>query len=179
MGWAAMASAQVDWGLRAGINYGAGTSITNATWENKAGWHGGVFMRAKVPVLGLYVQPEAIFTQTKAGVRIDGQGHSDLSLTRFDVPVMVGFRMLQVFRVYAGPTFMTPIHNDSSVGDIVGANFSAGGDIGIGLDLGPILVDARFQSGFGDQMVELRTDNGSAHMDLRPNQWTLSLGWYF
>ena len=66
-------SAQIDFGIKGGINYNNNgeDSFKDATNDvadgasAKTGFHAGVWFRGKLPLLGLYIRPELVYTQVK------------------------------------------------------------------------------------------------------------------
>lgn len=151
-------------GLKAGTNLGtARVSDIHADWENDgitAGIHAGVFGKLNLGLL--YVQPEAYYTFTQARLSNTSirYGTDDLKLDfhRLDIPVMVGFHILDVLRVNAGPFASLALHTNgqSQVVDLEGRAQDFynraiwGWQAGIGIDLWRFTLDGRYETTLGD-----------------------------
>ena len=81
------------------------------------GFHAGLFTRFSV--LGLYAQPELLFTQAGGQIEIQDQVSEnfdqiqELTYNKIDVPIMLGFRMGNVLRVNGGPSFSLILGQDA------------------------------------------------------------------
>jgi hypothetical protein len=110
---------------KSGIGIKAGLSSTEIDFKNEnfiptgaqTGYHLGIFGRFGAG--GFFVQPEVLFTQTsgKFGVNLppfSSQMPVDYQadFNRLDVPVMLGFRMLKVVRLMAGPVASFNINSE-------------------------------------------------------------------
>jgi hypothetical protein len=134
------------------------------------GFHGGLYSRLQIPGIGLYIQPEALFTSSGGKINISDNGNisvSEYKFNKLDVPVMVGFRFFKVLRVNAGPTFNFLLSasetTDGIENDVINDHSnSIGYQAGIGLDLWRIILDLKYEnslSSFGDSMFGIPTDH--------------------
>jgi hypothetical protein len=148
-------------------------SSGNAT----AGFHAGAF--ARVTLGFLYIQPEALFTQSGGEIELsDGilKEVREVEFNKLDFPVMLGTRFLKIFRLQAGPTF-SMLLDASAKGleeDIKSGYKDAtiGYQAGVGLDLWNLVIDAKYEgnlSTFGDELFGFPTDQNN-------NQWIVSVG---
>ncbi|MFN3996872.1 outer membrane beta-barrel protein [Algoriphagus sp.] len=165
-----------------GFGIKAGLSSTEVDFKNKqftpqgaqTGYHIGVFGR--IGGGGFFVQPELLFTQT-SGKFLSGQDQINAQFNRLDIPVMVGMRLLKVFRVQAGPIASLNIDSKlkeagTTVKDVDFENATLGYQAGLGLDFGNLSIDGRYEGGLSKwtkNIQNFQTDN-------RINQWVLSLG---
>lgn len=165
-----------------GFGIKAGLSSTEVDFKNKqfvsqgsqTGYHVGVFGR--IGGGGFFVQPELLFTQTSGKFLSDGE-QIKAEFNRLDIPVMVGMRFLKVLRLQAGPIASLNINSKlkeagSTISDAEFKNATLGYQAGLGLDLGNLSVDARYEGGLSkwtDNIRDFQTDN-------RINQWVLSVG---
>ncbi|MGI9542770.1 MAG: PorT family protein [Cyclobacteriaceae bacterium] len=149
------------------------------------GFHAGAF--ARVTLGSLYVQPEALFTQSGGETSLDGEitlnnqvlrNISELSFNKLDVPVMVGTKFARVLRVQAGPTVSILLNADAKtdLGDIdIKSGYqdaTIGYQAGVGLDIWNLILDLKYEgnlSTFGDSVLGIQTDQ-------RNNQWIFSVG---
>jgi len=171
-----------------GFGIKAGLSSTEVDFKNKqivpegaqTGYHLGIYGR--FGAAGFFVQPELLFTQTSGKFMINypGQGGSEqfkANFNRLDIPVMVGFRMLKIVRLMAGPIASININSElkdasNTVSEAEFNNATFGYQAGVGLDIGNLSVDAKYEGGLSsvtENIQSLNTDN-------RINQWVLSVG---
>lgn len=171
-----------------GVGIKAGLTSTQLDFESEQfipsdaqmGYQMGVF--ARFGGLGFFVQPEVLFTQTSGRIKLELPAPNltkdyEVKFNRLDVPVLAGFRFLKVIRVMAGPIASFSI--DSSlkesgtiVKDIDFNQATFGYQMGVGLDLGNISIDGRYEGG----LSEFTENIGSLTADNRINQWVLSVG---
>lgn len=171
-----------------GLGIKAGLTSTQVDFESEQfipsdaqmGYHLGVF--ARFGGMGFFVQPEVLFTQTSGRIKLQLPTPNltkdyEVKFNRLDVPVLAGFRFLKVVRVMAGPIASFSI--DSSlkesgtiVKDIDFNQATLGYQMGVGLDLGNISIDGRYEGG----LSEFTENIGSLTADNRINQWLLSVG---
>lgn len=145
------------------------------------GFQYGLFMRAKVPVIGLYLQPELLFSKTESTIT-SGAQNVDLSFNRVDVPIMIGGK-IGPLRLNAGPalSFLTNAESDiaGTVTDIKD-NYSkttVGFQAGIGVDILKFAIDLKYEGSlsekFGDQIT---VGGNSFSTDERPSLIVLAVG---
>jgi hypothetical protein len=195
----ASAYAQLQFGLKAGLSSSKvqledrivinGTDVESINTEGaQLGFHAGVF--ARLTLLGFFVQPEALFTS--AGGKITAmpdatvQGAKEqvwnLDYNKVDVPIMVG-KSFGPLRLNVGPVFSFLLGDDvRDVGNLANTveqnykNSVIGYQAGLGLDIGKLLLDLRYEgnlSKFGDSIT---IDNNSFQTDMRQNQIIFSVG---
>ncbi len=172
------ASAQNDsgFGIKAGLNYGGNGDYFNSiseAYENpdkNIGYHFGLYGK-----IGdrLYLRPELVYTQLKSGYD-DG----DFKMSKLDVPILVGAKIIGPLNVFAGPAFQYIVDTDFkdiTIGDVEN-DFSVGLNIGAGLTLGKLGVDIRYERGFSENEVSVLSANVPTgdRIDTRPDQLILS-----
>jgi len=166
--------------------------------DPEIGYHVGVFGR--IGAAGFYVQPEVLFTQTKStflsnlpqqlslsardlnfpdaiGATSPAAGKLTANFNRLDIPVMLGMRMFKIFRIQAGPVASLDINSSlkdqegiDQDGDFTKATL--GYQAGVGLDLGNVIIDAKYESSFGNSIDNI----GGFSTDQRLSQLILSVG---
>ncbi|SEF78281.1 porin family protein [Algoriphagus boritolerans] len=165
-----------------GFGIKVGLSSTEVDFKNKqftpqgsqTGYHVGVFGR--IGGAGFFVQPELLFTQT-SGKFLNNGDEFKAEFNRLDIPVMVGMRFLKVLRLQAGPIASLNINSKlkeagSTVSDAEFKNATLGYQAGVGLDLGNLSIDGRYEGGLSKWTENI----GSFNTDNRINQWVLSVG---
>jgi hypothetical protein len=151
----------LELGIKAGINrdkieledlQNLATKIEPNTTINIGG-----YLRLSTPI-GLYIQPEAVFNRRASNFKIDLAGLQAFSHSAnyVDVPVLVGWRFLKTFRLYAGPNFqflMKQITEIPNNGDFKLENLkdqTTGFQVGAGLDLFKLRVDLKYDFNTND-----------------------------
>jgi len=172
-----------------GLGIKGGLSSTQVNFEGgqlvpsdaQMGYHLGVF--ARFGGIGFFVQPEVLFTQTRGSFKLEfpTSGTSkeyEAKFNRLDVPVMAGFRLLKIIRVMAGP--IASFNIDSSlqeagktVQNIDFKNATLGYQAGVGVDLGPLSFEGKYEGG----LSKFTENVGTYTTDNRINQWVLSVGY--
>ena len=139
------------------------------------GFVGGVFFRFGKT---FYIQPELLLSQKggrfnayEDGVQ-DSNGKVDVRFSNFDVPVLFGVRVAKFFRINVGPMASLRLSSNGKIGDsfddITGGNSGAefknrlayGYQAGVGVDLGRLSLDVRYEGNFTD-IVKVEFDNAT------------------
>ena len=146
--------------------------------SSKLGYHVGLF--ARLGGNSIYLQPEVLYTNTGGEIK-EEQGSGSVSyeatFNRLDVPIIVGLKLADFFRIQAGPVagFMmnTDLSNGAGSGSLPDYKESTiGYQAGIGLDIRNMIIDLKYEGPFGnvaDRIAGFETDQ-------RQNQLILSLG---
>ena len=156
------------------------------------GYQLGVF--ARVSLLGIYVQPEVLFSNAKSEIQftdvldeneelVDVIG--EVKLNKIDVPVMFGKRFLKFFRINAGPVFTLLLSQDVDQASISDSytdietnykNATVGAQIGAGLDLSILTIDLRYEMGLQSISDGIKIGETEFSADQRLNQFLVSVG---
>ena len=104
--WTGLTNAQIRFGIKGGLNYDNfhfSSAKNDLQLDNSTGWHAGALLQFKVPIIGIGLQPELLYTVKKSDVN-----EKSNSVGYFEVPVNLrwGFNLL-VVKPYllAGPYF--------------------------------------------------------------------------
>ncbi len=176
---AAFAQKDSGFGVKAGLNYNANGDYFESAGEaardpdRNVGFHLGVYGK-----LGnrFYVRPELIYTKTKSDYNGD-----DFDMSKLDLPVLVGTKVIGPLHVFAGPAFQYILDTefDGISIDTVENDFTVGLHIGAGVNLGKIGIDLRYERGFSENEARFINTNittvGDSRIDTRPDQLILSL----
>jgi len=166
-------------GIKVGLNYSANGDYFESIGENaqnpdrNIGYHIGVFGK-----LGnkLYFRPELIYTATKSDYNSD-----QFSVKKFDVPLLVGLKVLGPISVFGGPSlqYILDTEFDGITIDNIEDDFTVGLNFGIGLSLNKIGIDLRYERGFNNNEATFIDNNVGggviSRVDTRPDQLILSL----
>lgn len=194
-------NAQISYGVKAGMNIDANSEAssyldlpTGFTLETNSstGYHAGGWLRVKIPLLGLYVRPELIYTDLKSEYTLGfGGDNTSLksSLTKVDVPILLGLKFLKFGNVFLGPNVQyllksetkTEIYNSNEIDEALSIGFV----IGAGVEFWKLGLDARFETGF----VSPESTDLSGAADIKPlvdaltgqkpNQFIIGLSYKF
>ena len=186
-------NAQLNFGIKGGVNYNSETivAVTENVFEgaeSKTGYHAGIWLRAKIPVLGIYIRPELIYTNLESSITYLPAGivadalQTDFSFQKIDIPVLFGKKFLGVGNVFIGPSFQYVLAQDFDLNDIpevTGDGFTVGLQIGAGIELGKLGIDVRLERGFNDIESRFLDDTTSIEFDTRVNQILIGLSYRF
>ena len=144
--------------------------------ENINGYHAGLF--ARLQVMGVMLQPEALLVSSGGKFTVDQNGSTlqeKFRLTRLDVPVMVGYNLLNTIRVNAGPVASMMLRAQQEGDDIKDSlNKSDWGlQAGVGFDISKFTFDVRYER------IVREYNNGARNtsLDLNNQQIIFSLGY--
>ena len=160
--------------------------------ENRSwGFAGGIFMRFGRT---FYVQPELLLSQKGGEFNVyrDGltpDGKFDVRFTNLDVPILLGGRFARFFRINAGPMVTFRMAENGKLGqsfedytgtqteEVFNNRTAFGYQAGVGLDLGRLSLDVRYEGNFND-VVNLRFNdlNTEAKFGRKSNLWQATLG---
>lgn len=168
-GFAAMAEMPINFGIHGGVSSNRikfeDLSSVRGSQAN-TGYMFGAFMRLNFGKL--YLEPALNYSHKKStaeGKRAAvGESRNNIELKRntFDIPVMVGFQVLDLsivkIRAFLGPQISVgKMQNLKQLGSEVRAdkaNWS--GKVGLGLDVWKLTFDADYEKGFGKLSHELK-----------------------
>ena len=111
-GTIAFAQSGTGFGIKAGLSYNengdlvgsvgdAAQNITEGA-EGKTGYHVGFWGKLDFPKL--YLRPELVYTRTKSTYDFNGESN-DYDVSKLDLPVLLGYKIIGPLHVFAGPAF--------------------------------------------------------------------------
>ena len=192
LGFSQLSNAQAAFGIKAGVNYNSDSFqnvkddvISGA--ESKTGYHAGIWVRAKIPVIGLYIRPELVYTNLSNEIAYTSIGStqatvSDYNFQKIDVPVLLGKKIFKFGNIFAGPSFQYVLGSDFDIQDLEQEdveNFTVGLQLGAGVEFGPIGIDVRWERGFNDVESNFLDGTTSVEFDTRVNQIIVGLSYKF
>jgi hypothetical protein len=183
IGLTAFAQKDSGFGIKAGLNYNqngdlsfkqvqsAGEDLIAGS-DGKVGYHVGFYGKLDMPKI--YIRPELIYTKTKSSYDVEG-GTNDYDVSKLDLPVLLGYKLIGPLHIFAGPAFQYTLSNDLEDVEIddVKNDFTIGAHFGVGVTLGNIGLDVRYERGFSENEAEIIGDNIadiSGRVDSRPSQ---------
>ena len=80
-------TAQLDFGVKAGLNYNSESiqSVSEDVFtgaESKTGYHAGIWLRFKLPIIGFYLRPELVYTNLENELLYKGESNNFLQLPK-------------------------------------------------------------------------------------------------
>ncbi|MDB4199360.1 PorT family protein [Polaribacter sp.] len=181
------ATAQIDFGVKAGLNYNSESiqSVSQDVFtgaESKTGYHAGVWLRFKLPIIGFYLRPELVYTNLENELLYKGSQTTSYSFQKIDIPVLIGKKFFGIGNVFAGPSFQYLLKSDFSLNDISEVDtdgFSVGMQFGAGIELGNLGIDVRWERGLNtveSTFLNVST-NTNVTFDTRVNQIIIGLSY--
>lgn len=188
-------------GVKGGLNYPQGSfslddiqniiddptyAISDVQTEISNGFNFGLVSRVGVPLIPMYVQGEALYTQFSESITLVDNGQSitmDNTIRRLDFPITAGMKMGPAY-AGLGATPSIPFANASDMwDDQTQANFTWGWHLSAGLKVWRLMAEVKYEGGFG--MLARDVDynyNGTDYnfsLDSRSNQLVLSVAYFF
>ncbi|WP_187261126.1 porin family protein [Pontibacter beigongshangensis] len=148
--------------------------------ENITGYHAGAF--ARLQIMGFFLQPEAVLASSGGKIQVlDNQlstptgSSQEFKFTRLDVPILVGFNLLNFLRVQAGPvaSIMMSAKQEGKTLDNYMSESDWGVQGGVGVDIGSLTFDARYET-----IKRKYTETGN-NFNMRNQQFIFSVGYKF
>ncbi|WP_430905704.1 porin family protein [Maribacter sp. 2-571] len=187
-GFAAMSQAGSGFGIKAGFNYnqngdliaGVGDAAEDIIQgsDGKVGYQIGVFYKRKLAKI--YLRPELIYTKTASSYELNGATNT-YDISKLDLPVLLGVKVVGPLHVFAGPAFQYLLENDLENFSINEAenDFTVGLHLGAGVNLGKLGFDVRYERGFSQNEANFVSDNITpeinGRVDSRPSQVILAV----
>ncbi len=190
------ADAQIHFGIKGGINYNSDSfrevtdDIINGNAESRTGYHAGIWLRFKLPIVGWYIRPELVYTALKSEVDLRTTATTSQKVAydfqKIDIPVLIGKKFLKIAYVHVGPSFQYLLDGDldfDAVSNLKADGFTVGLQLGAGIELGKFGIDARWERAFSDVESEIISSIGGANsttnFDTRVNQIIFGLSYRF
>lgn len=181
---------QIQFGVKAGVNYNSDSfkNVTNDVLngaESRTGYHAGIWFRGKLPIIGLYLRPELVYTELKNNVVYDNsvaQRGTDFTFRKIDIPVLLGKKIFNVGNVFIGPSFQYVLASDFGLGDLREVrtdDFSVGLQFGGGIELGKLGLDVRWERAFSDTESQFLDGANPVSFDTRVSQIIVGLSYRF
>ncbi len=186
-GLSTVAQKDSGFGIKGGLNYNQNgdlfISVGDAASDiikgssGKIGYHVGVF--SKIELAKFYMRPEAMYTRTASSYAIGGTS-TDFDIAKIDVPVLFGINLIGPLHIFAGPAFQYLVKTDLKGFSIneAGKDFTVGLHAGIGVNLGRLGFDLRYERGFSDNEIGFiggQVSNIEGRVDTRPPQLIFGL----
>ena len=123
-----------------------------------------------------------IIAQTIELVSKRGNLLSDFEMSKLDLPIVLGIKMIGPLHVLTGPSFQYLLSSklDGIKAEDIQNDISMGLHFGIGAELGKIGIDIRYERGFTNNEIKIfNIDQSNFNVDSRPEQLIFSLFYKF
>ena len=184
IGATALAQSGSGFGIKAGLSYNKNGDLISSVGDGgqdivegakgKAGYHFGFWGKLDFPKI--YLRPELVYSKTKSSYDVEGEGSQDYDISKLDMPVLLGYKLIGPLHIFAGPAFQYTLKND--LGDLevedVKNDFTVGLNAGVGVNLGNVGLDVRYERGFSENEAEI-IDIPDGRVDSRPSQVIFAL----
>ncbi len=177
------------------LSFTSGNTVFNfRNNENRAfGFTGGIFLRFGRTV---FLQPEILISQKggKYDVITDNGNNTktiDFRMTNLDLPLLIGVKLGNVFRINAGPVATFNIGNDGRLGDAIedahGESAEQiynkavfGYQAGVGFDIGQFNLDVRYEGNVNDIVdVKYKNADTASKFAAKGNSFQATIGFHF
>ncbi len=185
------ASAQLEIGVKAGVNFGNiqilnvdNSNISEMNVDNRLGFQFGLLTR--INIVKIYIQPEVLFTQLNAEINVTGIDNRENSfsykLNRIDIPFPIGIKLGAV-GIFAGPVAS---FNLNSANQMFSETYKQGtwsllGGVSVKfwkMDV-EIIYEGALTEFANEASVKLGDEIHAVPLELRNSQFILSLGYKF
>jgi hypothetical protein len=159
------------------------------TWESldpsngNLGWHIG--FQSRINLLLLKIKPELYFTRLHSQGTLkakSGSNQDDIDynffIDRLDLPVLLAFELGPV-GINVGPVVSTYMSNTAEQVTINTEGLGFGYQLGAGIKLGSITLDARYEGAFHNAVQSFTIGGTNFQADQRPSQLMFSVGYFF
>lgn len=189
---------QVRFGIRGGINSSKMNSSTEVntgdykiTCPNYSviGYHVGLISQIKL--FSFFIQPELLYSSIHNDLNVYDHNSANpdeaiavrQKLNRIDIPVLVGVK-LSILKLEVGPVASFLISNNSDLKSITEYDMQwnkavIGYQAGIGLDVGKIALDVKYEGSLSKYGTGIDIGNSTTSFDTRLNQIIFSVGLFF
>lgn len=166
--FAVAANAQFRFGVKGAINFND-YKTKSISLDNRTGWQAGIMARFTLPIVGIGVQPEALYTYKST--KVEGEtAHTSYLQVPINATWSFGIGNLGAF-INAGPYFSYAIDLDKKLKDAA-EKFDWGLGIGAGLDIGKIHAGVRYD--WGLQNIAKNDDQ-----NIKNKAFSIFVGYFF
>ena len=173
--FAVSANAQNKFGAKGVLNFND-YQTKSISLKNKTGWQAGVMARFNLPIMGIGIQPEALYTQKLIKAENEPTLPNETTRTsHLQVPINViwsfGSSDVKAF-ILGGPYFCYTVDLDKSLKNAF-EKFDWGLGLGAGLDIGNIHAGIRYD--WGIQNVAKNSND----IEIKNKAFSIFIGYFF
>jgi hypothetical protein len=150
--------------------------LETVSFTATGGYHAGIYARLGAGLV--YLEPQLWYTELNQDITYaDGGGTTTTepwTLRRLDMPLEVGVKMGPLL-LFAAPVWSLPVAQISNVQTTTMETGTWGGQIGMGVKLGPVQLTARYEGSLAPFADQIQVGGGSYTTDSRISQLITSL----
>ncbi len=178
---------QTRFGVKGGLNFTTMSNISsnvNETWKNQTGYQLGVALQFKVPLIGLAIQPELLYSTVETRESSDADKSLKLDYVTLPINFELGVDML-VFRpfIVASPYISYAIQKGARLEDQPWDDinrFDYGLGLGAGIDIWKLQIMGKYNWGLGKlQSAKANWDNADTYKNAKLQGFQLSVAFLF
>ncbi len=153
------------------------------------GYHVGLI--SQINLFNFFIQPELLYSSIHNDLEVyslnsanpDEPTEVNQKMNRIDIPVMLGYK-LNILKFEIGPVASFVLSNESDLETITNYDMqwnkaTIGYQAGIGLDVGKIALDVKYEGNLSTFGTGIDVGNTTTSFDTRLNQIIVSLGFFF
>ncbi len=181
-----------QFGIKAGLNFNKLGDIDtkgniSSMFDQKTGFHAGVLYRFKVPVIGIAIQPELLYSQINGQLNLTQNSSkslkSDVSVGYLQLPVALQWGLdLMLLRPYLQvvPYIGCTIANDVKIKDLKmdAEKLNYGIGVGAGIDIWRLQVSGRYNWDLG-KVADYKWEGVDTFKGGKSKGFQLSLALFF
>jgi len=181
------AFSQAKFGVKGGLNFNSYKDVSgnvNNTWNNQTGYHFGVLIQTKVPIIGLGLQPELLFV--RKGVEDPDVPANSFYLDYLQLPINVQIGLdLLLFRpfIMVSPYISYAIGKGDMLVDTEWDNLNRldyGYGLGAGIDIWKLQITGKYNWSMGKLQDATSTPiNGTTLKNAKIQGFQLSVALLF
>jgi len=178
---------QTRFGVKGGLNFMNASNITtdvNSTWKSQTGYQLGIALQFKIPVIGLAIQPELLYSTVESVDPALSINSIKLDYVTLPVNFELGVDML-VFRpfIVASPYISYAIQKGARLEDQPWDDinrFDYGIGLGAGFDLWKLQIMGKYNWGLGKlQSADANWDQADTYKNATLQGFQLSVAFLF
>lgn len=181
------ATSQTRFGVKGGLNFTGLSNISsnvNETWKNQTGYQLGIALQFKVPVIGLAIQPELLYSTVETASEQDPTQAIKLDYVTLPVNFEFGVDML-IFRpfIVASPFVSYAIQKGARLEDQPWDDinrFDYGVGLGAGFDIWKLQIMGKYNWGLGKlQSADATWNDSDTYKNAKLQGFQLSVAFLF
>ncbi|WP_457618332.1 hypothetical protein [Lutibacter sp.] len=182
-------NAQSEFGIKGGLSYNSNGELsafidnTKTVIDNKGKGKSGfnIGFYGKLDLGPIYIRPELVYTKTTSEYELNSL-LEDYKISKLDMPVLVGIKVIGPLHIFAGPAFQYVLDNELNGLNFnnIENDFTVGMNIGASIEIGRLGLDVRYERGLSTNEVEFANDivtTPTYRIDSRPEQIIFSLSY--
>lgn len=168
-------------GVKGGMNLSKFKTSDPFDSENRSGYYAGIW--ARIGGAGIHLQPELYLSGKNAKLIGTNGQENNVKFTSLDLPILIGTKIGAAgfgLRLNTGPVFTFLLDENQKFGEATASAFDGkfkdktlAWQFGVGLDLGKLNIDGRYESGLS------KVNSAGGYPTTKLNLYTIGIGFSF